>query len=227
MCLDEINACHCDYKIRALKMEMQGTVFLIDDDESVRDALTSIIEEHGLTVHSFTDGIKFLESFKPSSKPELIVLDMKMPVITGLEIQSKLSAMQVHIPIIFISGHSHKEEIIQCLKNGASDFLLKPFKFEDLLLSIEKCLKFDLSYKEIKNKYDLLTPREKEVFEELVNGELLKAIALKWDVSESVVKLHKANIMQKLQIETLQDLTRISLSLNSPQLLMAQGGGGE
>jgi FixJ family two-component response regulator len=167
--------------------------------------------------------MKFLKDFKPSATPEVIVLDMKMPVMTGLEIQSRLAEMQVHIPIIFISGHSHKEEIIKCLKNGASDFLLKPFKFEELLLSIEKCLKFDLNYKEIKNKYDLLTPREKEVFEELVNGQLLKAIAIKWDVSESVVKLHKSNIMQKLQIETLQDLTRISLSLNSPQLLMEQG----
>ena len=204
-------------------MEMQGNIFLIDDDESVRDALTAIIEEHGLSVKAFSNGIEFLEEFKPSATPEVIVLDMKMPVMTGLEIQSKLAEMQVHIPIIFISGHSHKEEIIKCLKNGASDFLLKPFKFEELLLSIEKCLKFDLSYKEIKNKYDLLTPREKEVFDELVNGQLLKAIAIKWDVSESVVKLHKANIMQKLQIETLQDLTRISLSLNSPQLLMEQG----
>ena len=204
-------------------MEMQGNIFLIDDDESVRDALTAIIEEHGLSVKAFSNGIEFLEEFKPSTTPEVIVLDMKMPVMTGLEIQSKLAEIQVHIPIIFISGHSHKEEIIKCLKNGASDFLLKPFKFEELLLSIEKCLKFDLSYKEIKNKYDLLTPREKEVFDELVNGQLLKAIAIKWDVSESVVKLHKANIMQKLQIETLQDLTRISLSLNSPQLLMEQG----
>ena len=204
-------------------MEMQGNIFLIDDDESVRDALTAIIEEHGLSVKAFSNGMEFLKDFKPSATPEVIVLDMKMPVMTGLEIQSRLAEMQVHIPIIFISGHSHKEEIIKCLKNGASDFLLKPFKFEELLLSIEKCLKFDLSYKEIKNKYDLLTPREKEVFDELVNGQLLKAIAIKWDVSESVVKLHKANIMQKLQIETLQDLTRISLSLNSPQLLMEQG----
>ena len=195
---------------------MNGKVFLIEDDDSVRDALTSIIAEHGLKIEAFSNGNQFLENFKPSSKSEVIVLDMKMPIMTGLELQSKLAEMQVHIPIIFISGQSHREEIIQCLKNGASDFLLKPFKFEDLLASIDKCLKFDLGYKAIKNKYDLLTPREKEVFEELVNGELLKAIAIKWDVSESVVKLHKANIMQKLQIETLQDLTRISIALKAP-----------
>ena len=199
---------------------MNGKVFLIEDDDSVRDALTSIIAEHGLKIEAFSNGNQFLESFKPSSKSEVIVLDMKMPVMTGLELQSKLAEMQVYIPIIFISGQSHREEIIQCLKNGASDFLLKPFKFEDLLASIDKCLKFDLDYKSIKNKYDLLTPREKEVFEELVNGQLLKAIAIKWDVSESVVKLHKANIMQKLQIETLQDLTRISIALKSPQLIV-------
>ena len=206
---------------------MNGKVFLIDDDDSVRDALASIIAEHGLEVQAFASGKQFLEGFKSSASPEVIVVDMKMPVMTGLEIQSKVSEMLVQIPIIFISGQSHKEEIIQCLKQGASDFLLKPFKFEELLQSIDKCLKLDFSYKEIKNKYDLLTPREKEVFEELVNGELLKAIAIKWNVSESVVKLHKANVMQKLQIETLQDLTRISLALKSPQLLMAQGGRGE
>jgi len=201
---------------------MNAKVFLIDDDDSVRDALAAIIAEHGLSVQAFSSGVQFLESFKPSTKSEVIVLDMKMPVMTGLELQSKLAEMQVHIPIIFISGQSHKEEIIQCLKQGASDFLLKPFKFEELLGSIDKCLKLDLSYKDIKNKYDLLTPREKEVFEELVNGQLLKAIAIKWDVSESVVKLHKANIMQKLQINTLQDLTRISITLKSPQLLVGQ-----
>jgi FixJ family two-component response regulator len=201
---------------------MNGKVFLIDDDDSVRDALASIIAEHGLKIEAFSDGNQFLESFKPSTKSEVIVLDMKMPVMSGLELQSKLAEMQAHIPIIFISGHSHKEDIIQCLKNGASDFLLKPFKFEDLLTSIDKCLKFDLDYKKIKNKYDLLTPREREVFEELVNGQLLKAIAIKWDVSESVVKLHKANIMQKLQIETLQDLTRIAIALKSPQPIVGQ-----
>lgn len=201
---------------------MNGKVFLIDDDDSVRDALSSIIAEHGLGIQAFASGVPFLESFKSSTDPEVIVLDMKMPVMTGLEIQTKLAEKQIHIPIIFISGQSHREEIIQCLKNGASDFLLKPFKFEDLLLSIEKCLKVDASYKEIKNKYELLTPREKEVFEELVNGQLLKAIAIKWDVSESVIKLHKSNIMQKLQIDTLQDLTKISMSLKSPQLLMEQ-----
>ena len=199
---------------------MSGKVFLVEDDDSVREALVSIIEEHGLNVQAYSSAAHFLESFKPSAKSEVIVLDMKMPAMTGLELQSKLAEMQAHIPIIFISGQSHKEEIIQGLKHGASDFLLKPFKFEDLLLSIDKCLKLDLDYKQMKNKYDLLTPREKEVFEELVNGQLLKAIAIKWDVSESVVKLHKSNIMQKLQIETLQDLTRISIALKSPQSLL-------
>lgn len=202
---------------------MDGKVFLIDDDDSVRDALTAIITEHDLDVQAFSSGGEFLESFKPSPKPELIVLDMKMPVMTGLEIQSKLAEMRVQIPIIFISGQSHQEEIIQGLKHGANDFLLKPFKFGTLLLSIDKCLKLDLSYKEIKNKYDLLTPREKEVFEELINGHLLKTIATKWGVSESVVKLHKSNIMQKLQIKTLQDLTKMSLTLNLPQSLIGQG----
>ena len=199
---------------------MNGKVFLVEDDDSVREALVSIIEEHGLNVQAYSSAVQFLESFKPSNESEVIVLDMKMPAMTGLELQSKLAEMQVHIPIIFISGQSHKEEIIQGLKHGACDFFLKPFKFEDLLMSIDKCLKLDLDYKEIRNKYDLLTPREKEVFEELVNGQLLKAIATKWDVSESVIKLHKHNIMHKLQIETLQDLTRISIALKSPQSLV-------
>jgi FixJ family two-component response regulator len=201
---------------------MNGKVFLIDDDDSVRDALTSIIVDHGLNIQSFSSAVQFLETFKSSAKSEVIVLDMKMPGMTGLELQSKLAELQVYIPIIFISGQSHKEEIIQGLKQGANDFLLKPFKFEDLLISIDKCLKLDLSYKGIKNKYDLLTPREKEVFEELVNGELLKDIAIKWNVSESVIKLHKSNVMEKMQITTLQDLTRLSLILKAPQLLLNQ-----
>ena len=104
---------------------------------------------------------------------------MKMPVISGLELQAQILNLGIKAPIIFISGQSHREEIIHGFKSGASDFLIKPFTTEQLTFSVEQALSRDTEYKVIKNKYQLLTPREKEVFELLANGELLKIIANK------------------------------------------------
>ena len=196
-------------------MSSQRKVYLIDDDQSVRESITLVLSEGGYQVFPFADAQVFLSEFKQSADPEVIVLDMKMPVISGLELQAQILNLGIKAPIIFISGQSHRKEIIYGFKAGASDFLIKPFTTEQLTFSVEQALSRDTEYKVIKNKYQLLTPREKEVFELLANGELLKIIANKWGVSESVIKIHKKHIMEKLGINSLQELGKVDLLLNT------------
>jgi len=196
-------------------MSSQKQIYLIDDDQSIRDSITLVLSESGYQVFPFVDAKLFLSEFKQSADPEVILLDMKMPVMSGLELQAQILNLGIKVPIIFISAHSHREEIIRVFKSGASDFLVKPFTIEKLIFSVEQALSRDSEYKLIKNKYELLTPREKEVFELLANGELLKTIANKWEVSESVLKIHKKHIMQKLAINSLQELGKVDLLLAS------------
>jgi FixJ family two-component response regulator len=196
-------------------MSSQKQVYLIDDDRSIRESVTLVLSESGYQVLPFADPKKFLSEFNQSTNPEVVLLDMKMPVMDGLELQRQILDLGIKVPIIFISAHSHREQIIRGFKSGAMDFLIKPFTIQQLIISIDEALSRDAEYKLIKNKYQLLTPREKEVFELLAKGELLKTIANKWDVSESVLKIHKKNIMKKLAINSLQDLAKVDLFLNS------------
>ena len=196
-------------------MSSQKQVYVIDDDQSVRESLSLILSELGYQVFPFADAKVFLDNFKESTDPEVVLVDMKMPVMSGLGVQAQLLNLGIKVPIVFISAHSHREEIIRGFKSGAMDFLIKPVTVEQLIFSIDQALSCDSEYKRIKNKYELLTPREKEVFELLANGELSKTIANKWKVSESVIKIHKKNIMQKMAVHSLQEMAKIEVLLNS------------
>jgi len=196
-------------------MSSQKQVYVIDDDQSIRESLSLILSELGYQVFPFADAKVFLNNFKESTDPEVILVDMKMPVMSGLGVQAQLLNLGIKVPIVFISAHSHREEIIRGFKSGAMDFLIKPVTIEQLIFSIDQALSRDTEYKLIKNKYQSLTHREKEVFELLANGELSKTIANKWKVSESVIKIHKKHIMQKLAVHSLQEMTKIEVLLNS------------
>lgn len=194
-------------------MSTLGDIHIIDDDELMRSSLTLALTRFNYKVSTYHSAKEFLEKLDTLSYPAVVLLDMQMPEMNGLELQDEMISANVRCPIIFISGQSHPQQIIQALNRGANNFLLKPFLIEDLLKSIQECIEIDRTYQTLNEKFLTLTPREKEVFVELANGKLLKQIAINWSVSESVVKLHKAHLMEKLDASTLQDLTKIFLTL--------------
>jgi FixJ family two-component response regulator len=194
-------------------MSSLGNIYIIDDDDLMRTSLSNALTHFNYQVFSFTSARQFLEKIDNISYPAVVLLDMQMPEMNGLELQDELINTNVRCPIIFISGQSHPQQIIKALNRGANNFLLKPFLIEDLLKSIEESIELDRTYQALYEKFLTLTPREKEVFMELADGKMLKQIAINWSVSESVVKIHKSHLMKKLDVSTLQDLTKIFLAL--------------
>ena len=195
-------------------MSDTGHIYLIDDDESMRTSLARMLGEVGYQVQEYASATDFLEKSLPLA-PAVILLDMQMPDITGLELQKELLSLGRKTPIIFISGQSHPHQIVQALKNGAVDFLFKPFNLEELLQAINEALKFDQRQlksltKEIETKknYALLTPREKEVSALLVKGFLNKEIAQQLGISKATIKVHKARVIEKMQVTSMQDLVK-------------------
>ena len=192
-------------------------IFLIDDDASIRKAISRILNEHDYLVEEFTSGESFLENFSERS-PAVILLDMEMPGINGIEIQRRLILRGIKTPIIFVSGHSHQQQIVDSMKYGAMDFIFKPFQLEDLLLVISKAMQKDeknywllQEADEVVKAYKTLTKREKEVCRLLINGLLSKEIAKQLEISNATVKVHKSRVMEKLKVNSLQDLVKIAI----------------
>lgn len=192
-------------------------IFLIDDDASMRKAISRILNEHGYLVEEFSSGESFLENLKERS-PAVILLDMEMPRINGIEIQRRLISRGIKTPIIFVSGHSHQQQIVDSMKYGAIDFIFKPFQLDNLLLVISKAIQKDeknywllQEEKEIVKAYKTLTKREKEVCRFLINGLLSKQIAKELEISNATVKVHKGRVMEKLKVNSLQDLVKIAI----------------
>ena len=192
-------------------------IFLIDDDASMRKAISRILNEHGYLVEEFSSGESFLENLKERS-PAVILLDVEMPRINGIEIQRRLISRGIKTPIIFVSGHSHQQQIVDSMKYGAIDFIFKPFQLDNLLLVISKAIQKDeknywllQEEKEIVKAYKTLTKREKEVCRFLINGLLSKQIAKELEISNATVKVHKGRVMEKLKVNSLQDLVKIAI----------------
>jgi len=201
-----------------------GHIYLIDDDESMRTSLARMLGDVGYQVQEYASATEFLEKSLPLA-PAVILLDMQMPDVTGLDLQKQLVSLGRKTPIVFISGQSHPHQIVQALKNGAIDFLFKPFNLEELLQAINEALKFDQRQlksltKEIETKknYALLTPREKEVSALLVKGFLNKEIAQQLGISKATIKVHKARVIEKMQVTSMQDLVKkyIEADLEKP-----------
>ena len=201
-----------------------GHIYLIDDDESMRTSLARMLGDVGYQVQEYASATEFLEKSLPLA-PAVILLDMQMPDVTGLDLQKQLVGLGRKTPIVFISGQSHPHQIVQALKNGAIDFLFKPFNLEELLQAINEALKFDQRQlksltKEVETKknYALLTPREKEVSALLVKGFLNKEIAQQLGISKATIKVHKARVIEKMQVTSMQDLVKkyIEADLEKP-----------
>jgi FixJ family two-component response regulator len=202
-------------------MNNQGHLYIIDDDEAMRDSLASALPKFGYAISTFHSGVDFLKKVTKPVSPSVILLDMQLPDLSGLDLQNALNEIGEKIPVIFLSGQSHPQQIIDSLKRGAIDFILKPFLLEDLDRAIKKGMKQSSIQQKLSQAYDSLTPREKEVFSALAQGQLLKDIAASRQVSESVIKMHKSNLMEKLGLESLQEIAilYVELGLNKkPEL---------
>lgn len=187
-------------------------VYVIDDNEVVASALSNTLNSLGFSTEVFNDPQDFLKDSVPIT-PAVILLDMRMPTLSGVELQKKLLAVGRQTPIIFMSGESQHTEIVQAMKQGAVDFLFKPFNLEVLLTAIESALSKDLQESakamvkvDLRGRYNSLTSREKEVCTLLVRGLLSKAIAIELGISNATVKVHKSRVLEKMQAASLQQL---------------------
>lgn len=195
-------------------------VYVVDDDLSVREALSSLIRSVGLRVETYPSAAAFLEAERPPGVACLI-LDVRMPGLSGLELQNRLTQGGPSIPIIFITGHGDIPMAVLAMKKGAVEFLSKPFRDDDLLDAIHGALaqardthREESEVGEIRRRYALLTAREREVIAYIVKGALNKQAASELGVSEMTVKVHRHNIMHKMGVSRLPDLVRMVERLN-------------
>ena len=189
-----------------------GHIYLIDDDASIRRALTGTLERLGYLVSVYESPDEFLRGAVPVS-PAVILLDMRMPGKSGVDVQAELITNKWHTPIIFISGESLPAQIVRAMKQGAADFLLKPFSMESLLRAVDSGLAKDaeqhavlLRSLNVQQRYALLTPREKEVCSEIISGRSNKEIAELSGSAAATIKLHLARVLGKMQAKSLSDL---------------------
>ena len=212
-------------KVHAMT-EPEATIIVIDDDSDVREALGSLLRSVGLQVRLLASVPEFLQTGRPNG-PTCMVLDVRLPGRSGLDFQRELTSANIHLPIIFVTGHGDIPMSVQAMKGGAIEFLTKPFRDQDLLDAIQIGLAEDRAWLEreksladLRARFETLTAREREVMGLVVTGRLNKQVAGDIGVSEMTVKVHRGQVMRKMRAGSLPDLARMADRLN----LAAEGG---
>jgi FixJ family two-component response regulator len=198
-------------------MTPKQTIFIIDDDEGIRDGLAMLLTSMGLQSRSFESGSAFLEAFNEKMSG-CVVLDIRMPKMSGLELQRKLKDLKCLLPIIFITGHGDIPMAVEAMRLGAIDFIRKPFNEQDLIDRINEALELDQKQNEKtlnkhtdENNINLLSNRERQVFDRVADGAMNKVIAADLSISERTVEVHRSHVMEKLNVRTLAQLVRIKI----------------
>jgi len=197
--------------------EQDPIVYVVDDDDAVRGSIELLLESVSLKVSTFVSAQEFLEKHDPD-RPGCIVLDLRMPGMSGLELQEELNRRGSDLRIVFVTGHGDVPVAVSAMRAGAVDFLQKPFRDEELLSRVRKALERGTRAHDerehrdrIRERIDRLTPREREVMSHVVAGEPNKAIAMDLGVSERTVEIHRARVMQKMEAGSLAELVRMAL----------------
>jgi len=197
----------------------ESVVWIVDDDEAVCDSLGLLLKTIGLTAKSFPDGKSFLEEFDDEF-PGCVVVDLRMPGMSGLELQDALHRKQSTVPVIFITGHGTVDSAVHAMRAGAIDFLQKPFDDQELLDTIQRAIRLDRDSREslserekLIERYATLTNREREVMALVVEGHANKVMAYDLGVSERTIEIHRSRVMKKMEANSLPHLVRMALGL--------------
>jgi two-component system, LuxR family, response regulator FixJ len=197
------------------------TVFVVDDDEGVRNSLRFLLKSVGLATRTLGSASEFLDNYKPS-QPGCLVLDVRMPGMSGLELQQQLNLRGAVIPVIFITGHGDIPMAVEAMQQGAFDFLQKPFRDQDLIDRIQRALERDArnrasleQHAKIRERLESLTPREREVLALMTRGKPNKVMAAELGVSQRTVEIHRARVMEKSGAASLAQLVRMVLDLEA------------